>query len=298
VEALQSAGVERIILIVGYQAEQIQNAFPDLESALQQPQLGTGHAVMQARMLEGAEGDTLVINGDGPCIQPETIERLFEANKEASLTLLTSVLEDGAHYGRIIRDESGQVLSITEAKDCSEEQKKIKEINAGIYCFKNKDLFEGLKELTTDNAQHEYYLTDLVKILNSKNKKVQGIVVENQDEVMGINDCIELNKAYCWMRDTINTKWMKEGVQIVDPSRTVIGKDVVIGHDVIIHPNTEILGNSVIDDYVEILPGSYIKNSHIESDSIIDNSKIVDSDIEEGCVVGPMAYIQENKTIF
>ncbi len=276
IEALREVHVERIVVVVGYQADSIKKAFPDVEFALQEPQLGSGHAVMQATQLKDEEGDTIVINGDGPCIQPETLEKLFETNKDASLTLLTSVLEDGAHYGRIIRDDNGAVTGIVEAKDCSEEQKKICEINAGMYCFKNKDLFENLSKLTTNNAQHEYYITDLVQILASQDKLVKGYVVEDRDEVMGINDCVELHKAYEWLRNRINLYWMCEGVQIVDPLRTVIGKDVKIGKDVIIHPNVEIIGNSVIEDNVEILPNSYLKDAHVESDQCI----------------GPMAVIQ------
>lgn len=297
IDALRAVSVQRIVLIVGYQAESIKEAFPDVEFALQQPQLGTGHAVMQATQLKDEDGDTLIINGDGPCIQPETLEKLFQTNQDASLTLLTSVLDDGAHYGRIVRDENGHVQAIVEAKDCTEEQKKICEINAGMYCFKNRDLFDNLDKLTTNNAQNEYYLTDLVKILANQGKVVKGLVVENRDEVMGINDCVELNKAYEWMRNRINNNWMKEGVQIVDPKRTVIGKDVKIGHDVIIHPNVEILGKTEIGNFVEILPGSYLNNSKIEDRAVVDSSKVVDSCIDEGTVVGPMSYVSNNKII-
>lgn len=297
IDALRAVSVQRIVLIVGYQAESIKEAFPDVEFALQQPQLGTGHAVMQATQLKDEDGDTLIINGDGPCIQPETLEKLFQTNQDASLTLLTSVLDDGAHYGRIVRDENGHVQAIVEAKDCTEEQKKICEINAGMYCFKNRDLFDNLDKLTTNNAQNEYYLTDLVKILANQGKVVKGLVVENRDEVMGINDCVELNKAYEWMQNRINNNWMKEGVQIVDPKRTVIGKDVKIGHDVIIHPNVEILGKTEIGNFVEILPGSYLNNSKIEDHAVVDSSKVVDSCIDEGTIVGPMSYVSNNKII-
>ena len=297
IDALRAVSVQRIVLIVGYQAESIKEAFPDVEFALQQPQLGTGHAVMQATQLKDEDGDTLIINGVGPCIQPETLEKLFQTNQDASLTLLTSVLDDGAHYGRIVRDENGHVQAIVEAKDCTEEQKKICEINAGMYCFNNRDLFDNLDKLTTNNAQNEYYLTDLVKILANQGKVVKGLVVENRDEVMGINDCVELNKAYEWMRNRINNNWMKEGVQIVDPKRTVIGKDVKIGHDVIIHPNVEILGKTEIGNFVEILPGSYLNNSKIEDHAVVDSSKVVDSCIDEGTVVGPMSYVSNNKII-
>lgn len=292
-DALRAVNVERIVIVVGYQAQSIMDAYPECEFAMQMPQLGTGHAVMQCTQLKEADGETVIINGDGPCIQPETLEKLFQANENASCTLLTSVLEDGAHYGRIVRNESGNVTGIVEAKDCTAEQKKICEINAGMYCFKNKDLFDNLDKLQTNNAQNEYYLTDMVKILSEQGKIVNGMVIGDRDEVMGINDCVELNKAYVWMRNKINTEWMKKGVQIVDPLRTVIGKDVKIGHDVIIHPNVEILGNTEIGDYVQILPFSYLENSKIENRVKIDASKVVNATVKEETVVGPFAYLKD-----
>lgn len=291
VDALRAVHVERILIVVGYQAQSIQDVFSDCEFALQEPQLGTGHAIMQCKQLADAKGDTLIINGDGPCIQPETLEKLFQANQDASLTLLSAVLEDGAHYGRIVRDENGNVLSIVEAKDCTPEQREIREINAGMYCFKNEDLFAHIDDLQPNNAQNEYYLTDMVSILANLGKKVNACVIEDRDEVMGINDCVELNKAYVWMRNHINTGWMKQGVQIVDPLRTVIGKDVKIGHDVIIHPNVEILGETEIGDFVEIFPGSYIKDAVIGDHAMIDSSKVVSTRVEANQSVGPMAYL-------
>ncbi len=292
-DALRAVNVERIVIVVGYQAQSIMDAYPECEFAMQMPQLGTGHAVMQCTQLKDALGETVIINGDGPCIQPETLEKLFQANENASCTLLTSVLEDGAHYGRIVRNEQGDVTGIVEAKDCTEEQKKICEINAGMYCFKNKDLFDNLDKLQPNNAQKEYYLTDMVKILSKQGKKVNGMVIENRDEVMGINDCIELNKAYIWMRNKINMEWMKKGVQIVDPLRTVIGKDVKIGHDVIIHPDVEILGNTEIGDYVQILPFSYLENSKVENSVTIDASKVVNATVKEKSVIGPYACLKD-----
>ncbi|MBB5183358.1 bifunctional UDP-N-acetylglucosamine diphosphorylase/glucosamine-1-phosphate N-acetyltransferase GlmU [Catenisphaera adipataccumulans] len=275
VDALRQVHVERIVVVVGYQAESIQSYYHDVEFALQEPQLGTGHAVMQCQQLKDAQGDTVVINGDGPCIQPETLEQLFQANEGASLTLLTAMLEDAGAYGRIVHNAEGNVTAIVEAKDCTPEQLQIREINAGVYCFKNRDLFDNLDQLSTDNAQHEYYLTDMVKILAGQGKKVNGMVIENREEVLGINDCAELHRAYRWMCSRINTHWMQEGVQIVDPQRTVIGKDVKIGHDVIIHPGTQITGESIIADGAEIFP-----NTVIDQATIGRNAKI-----------GPMAYV-------
>lgn len=291
IEALRAVHVERIVIVVGYQAESIQNFYDDVEFALQEPQLGTGHAVMQCTQLKEAEGDTVIINGDGPCIQPETLERLFQANENASLTLLTAKLEDGKSYGRIVHNEQGNVVAIVEAKDCSEEQLQIKEINAGMYCFKNKDLFDNLDKLQTNNAQHEYYLTDMVSILANQGKTVNGLVIENRDEVMGINDCLELNQAFQWMRDKINSHWLKEGVQIVDPTNTTIGKDVQIGHDVIIYPNVELKGMTTIGNNVTIYSSSVVDNATIEDDVTIQSSQIENSTIGQGSSIGPMAHV-------
>lgn len=270
-DALDQAGIDRAVIIDGYQAEQVEKAFPDREFALQEPQLGTGHAVMQAQSLKDEDGYTLVTNGDVPCIQPQTLIRLFEEADGTALTLMSCIFEDGAHYGRILRNENGEFEAIREARDCTEEEKKVNEINAGIYCFNNRDLFDSLGELTSSNAQNEYYLTDLVEILKRKGKTVKAVPIEDPDELQGINDPLELHQAYTWMKNRINRDWMKKGVQIVDPDRTVIGRDVVIGHDVIIHPNTELLGKTVVSDYAEILPGSYLK----------------DAEVQEGEVVGP-----------
>lgn len=294
IDALRAVHVNRIAIVVGYQAQSIMDAYPDCEFAMQMPQLGTGHAVMQCKQLENEQGQTVIINGDGPCIQPETLENLFKANENASCTLLTSVLEDGAHYGRIVRDENGDVQAIVEAKDCNEDQKLICEINAGMYCFNNQDLFKNLHLLQPNNKQNEYYLTDMVKILASQGKKVNGIVIENRDEVMGINDCVELHKAYEWMTNRINTNWMKEGVQIIDPKRTMIGKDVVIGHDVVIYPNVEITGKTVIGNHVTIYGNSTIQDSIIEDGACIDNSKVVNSVVQKNQKVGPFEFKNGN----
>lgn len=280
-KALEEAGADRIVIVAGYEAQSLMDAFPDAEFAIQHELLGTGHAVMQAQALKDEEGLTLVMNGDVPCLQPETLKKLYEAGKDSSLVLLSAILEDGLHYGRVVREEDGSVSAIVEAKDCNEDQKQIREINAGVYCFNNRDLFESLSELTTDNAQHEYYLTDLVKILHNKGKKVQAIPADDPDEMAGINTKSELAQVQKWMQHRINQKWLDEGVQIMDPERTMIGPDVQFGKDVLIYPDTELTGKTWIGDNVEIGSFSSLHNAAVHAGSKVRLCRVENAELPE-----------------
>ncbi len=298
ISSLKKSNVDRIVVVVGHGAESVKEYLGDeVEYALQEPQLGTGHAVMQAKALEGIEGETIILCGDGPLIQPETIQAAFEANKGNACTVLTSVLEEGLHYGRIVRDAQGAVKKIVEAKDCSEEELKITEINTGIFCFDNQKLFAGLKEIRNDNAQNEYYLTDLVEILNKKGERVNAMIVKDRDETMGVNDRVDLANAARWLKHHINEKHMRNGVTIVDPENTYIDVDVEIGADTIIYPNVHIQGNSVIGSNVEILPNSFLRNAVIEDGVVIDSSKIVESKVGANATVGPMSHLRNHTEI-
>ena len=258
IDSLKEAGCDRIVTIVGYQHELVEKALEgQCEFAVQEPQLGTGHAVMQARQLENESGITIVASGDCPCVRSETYEKLYEQLGDADMAVLTTVPDDNGAYGRIIRREDGTVEKIVEFKDASEEEKKVREINTGIYAFKNASLFEGLKLIKNDNAQHEYYLTDLVEILQSLGKKVVAIPCDDWREVEGINDCVAQAEASEYLRDRINLHWMKEGVTLVDPKNTYIGPKVTFGHDVIVHPNTYLYGKTTVKDNTEVYPGTY-----------------------------------------
>lgn len=265
VQNLKKAGADRIVTVVGYGADQVKQALNgECEFAVQEPQLGTGHAVMCANQLENEEGVTLVVNGDCPCIESETLVSLYKAVEDADMAVLTVSLEDAKSYGRVIRDENNRVLRIVEFKDCNEEEAKVKEINTGIYAFNNKALFEGLKKVTNDNAQHEYYITDLVEILNNEGKTVKAVLTNNIEEVQGVNDCVELAHANAYLRNKINTKWMKEGVTMIDPMNTYIGPNVTFGHDVVLHPNVYLYGNTHIGDNVVVKPNTFIVDETVE----------------------------------
>lgn len=298
IDRLKEAGVSRIIVVVGHGAESIKEYLQDsVEYALQEPQLGTGHAVMQANMLKDLDGDTIVLCGDGPCIQTQTIQKVFEANKEQACTVVTAKLEDGKSYGRIVRNDQGFVKKIVEAKDCSSEELAIKEINTGIYCFKNKVLFENLNEIKNENAQKEYYLTDMVEILQSKGHVVNAMTVNDVDELMGVNDRLDLAKANVWMKRHINKMHMLNGVTIIDPEHTYIDVDVQIKEDTTIYPNVYIQGNTIIGSGVTILSNSFLKDAIIEDGVIIDSSKIVDSTVGERSSVGPMSHLRNHTVV-
>lgn len=298
ISSLRKCDVDRIVVVVGHGAESVKEYLGDgVEYALQEPQLGTGHAVMQAQSLADVEGDTIVLCGDGPLIQPETIQAAFDANKGYACTVLTSVLDDGARYGRIVRGTNGAVCKIVEAKDCSEEELDVKEINTGIFCFNNKELFDGLKEIKNENAQNEYYLTDLVEIFNKKGESVNAMIVDDPDETMGVNDRVDLSKAATWLKRYVNNKHMLNGVTIVDPENTYIDVDVVVGEDTIIYPNVHIQGESVIGKNTEILPNSFLRNAIIGDHVVIDSSKIVESKVGSHTTVGPMSHLRNRTEI-
>ncbi len=262
--SLKEAGAERIITVTGYRHELVEQALAgQCEFALQDPQLGTGHAVMRARQLEHETGTVLVVNGDAAVIQPETLKRLYEAVEHADMAVLTVSLENPSAYGRVIRKADGTVEKIVEFKDCTEAEKQVHEINTGIYAFQTEKLEAGLKEICNDNAQHEYYITDLVEIFRNHGWKVNAVAAENPEEVQGVNDCAELAAASKWLRKQINAKWMKAGVQMMDPDTAYIGPEVTFGHDVILHPCVELYGKTTVGNNVEIGMGTSLTDAEI-----------------------------------
>lgn len=264
IDSLKKAGAERIVTVVGYRHEEVEKALEgQCEFAVQEPQLGTGHAVMQAKALAHEKGITVVASGDCPCVSSETYARMYEELGDADMAVLTAVPDDSGAYGRVIRRADGTVEKIVEFKDASDEEKKVREVNTGIYAFRTEWLFEGLKHLSNNNAQHEYYLTDLVEILQNLGRRVTAVHCDSWQEVSGINDNPALAEAGRWLRDRINLEWMRKGVTIVDPSATYIGPYVTFGHDVIVYPNTHLYGHTEVGDYAELLPGSWAVDDKI-----------------------------------
>lgn len=263
VENAEKAGVGEIVAVVGYMKEEVMAVLGDkVKYAVQDEMLGTGHAVLQAKeYLKGKKGKVLVLNGDVPLIRPETLNKLLEKsieNKEYA-TLLTAIYDNPKGYGRIVRDEGGNIAAIVEEKDTTDDQKEIKEINAGIYCFDIEELLAALENLSPDNAQGEYYLTDVIEIMNKKGLKTGAVVVEDNTEILGINDRIQLEMLTKVLQMRINTEYMRKGVTIEDINTTYIYDDVEIGMDTVIHPNTTIKSDVKIGENCEIGPNAYIR---------------------------------------
>lgn len=298
---LQKIGVEKIVTVIGYEAESVRKELQDrVEYAMQTEQLGTGHAVMMTKdLLEGLDGVTIVTYGDVPLLTEQTIANLFDYHKEqeAAITILTACTENPTGYGRIIRDEAGNVLRIVEQKDANVEELLVQEINTGVCCYDNKVLFEALTKITNNNSQGEYYLTDLVGIIRDMGLKVVAYVNEDFEETLGVNDRVQLAYAEKVLRKRVNEAHMRNGVTIIDPEVTYIGIDVTIGQDVVIYPGTIISGNSVIGANTVIGANSQIINSTIGENTTINASVISDSVIGNDTTVGPFAHIRMHATI-
>lgn len=292
---------DEIITIVGHGAEQVKAQLGERsEYALQAEQLGTGHAVLQAAsFLEGKKGTTLVISGDTPLLTTETLNNLFEYHqgKNASATILTAQAQNPTGYGRIIRDHVGIVEKIVEQKDASPEEARVKEINTGTYCFDNEALFTALNKVGTNNAQGEYYLTDIIEILKEDGNTVAAYQTENFEESMGVNDRIALAKANEIMRKRINEAHMTNGVTFVDPASTYIDAGVVIGSDTVIEAGVQLQGETVIGMDCMIGVHSRIVDSVIEDNVVITNSVIESSHVKKAADVGPFAHLRPNAEI-
>ena len=297
VENVQKAGIHDIVAVVGYQKEEVMEVLGDsVKYAYQDEMLGTGHAVMQAKeFLAGKKGKVLVLNGDVPLLRPDTLNKLVEKsieNREYA-TLLTAIYENPTGYGRIIRDEGGNIKGIVEEKDTKPSQRKIKEINAGIYCFDVEELFAALDKIKPNNAQGEYYITDVISIMNKKGLKTGAVIVEDNTEILGINDRIQLEMLTKVLQMRINTEHMKNGVTIEDVNNTYIYDDVQIGMDTVIHPNTIIKSGVEIGEDCEIGPNSYIRegcklSNKVKIGSFVEIKKAI---IGEGTKVPHLSYM-------
>ena len=295
IDCLTAAGVTDKITVLGHGAEQVATVVGEQTSIVYQTeQLGTGHAVMQGVKALGTENDcVIVICGDTPLLQADTIKSLLaKHNAEKNMvTVLTAQASDPTGYGRIVRN-GAQIEAIVEQKDAAEEEKRITEINTGTYCFNQQFLLQYLPTLTTNNAQKEYYLTDLIKIANQNQFPVGGYQLDDFSESLGVNNRVQLAQAEQVLRQRKCNEVMLAGVTLIDPASTYIGADVVIGNDTIIYPNVVLEGATVIGSDNIIGMNCRFVDSIIGDNNDIQSTTIVESTVGNGCKIGPMAYLR------
>jgi bifunctional UDP-N-acetylglucosamine pyrophosphorylase/glucosamine-1-phosphate N-acetyltransferase len=300
-EAAAGAGVDRMVVVVGHQAELVRTALgPDYLYAYQEEQRGTGHAVLQARSLFPPENDTvLILCGDTPLLRSETIKRLIAEHREsqAVVTVLTAVLPDPAGYGRVIRETGGMVKKIVEAKDADAEELAVTEINTGAYCFQKQFLLAALDTIRPANAQGEYYLTDVISQARRQGLMVAGLIAEDYREVMGINSRVDLARAEQIFRERINRDLMEAGVTLLDPASTFIDAGVAIGIDTVIYPFTIIEGATVIGSGCTLGPGTTIRDAYLANGVSVMASVVLESRVGDGCTIGPYAHLRPGSVL-
>jgi bifunctional UDP-N-acetylglucosamine pyrophosphorylase/glucosamine-1-phosphate N-acetyltransferase len=271
-DALKPLGLDKTVAVVGHGGKTVEKIVSgQAEVVWQKEQKGTGHAVMMAApLLKGLEGETIVCCGDTPLLRTETLEKMFLDHEEhrRAMTVMTSILECPFGYGRIHKTD-GRVDRIIEQKDCTPEEAKINEVNAGVYIFNNKKLFEALGKLTTDNAAGEYYLTDVLGILVKEGENVGAYKVDDFGETLGVNDRFQLSIAAKMIRLRVNKGLMLSGVTIEDPDTAYIAPTVRIGQDTVIKPNTHILGNTVIGADCVVGPNTYLDDCEVGDGKVI-----------------------------
>ncbi len=301
VDRLAELNAQRVIVVVGHGADQVRSSITGrVEFAHQAEQLGTAHALMQAApLMENEDGQTLVLYGDTPLLTTETLEQLLSAHQQsgAGATILTAHMDNPTGYGRIIRDASGDIDAIVEQKDCTLEQQAIQEINTGTYCFDNRKLFAALKEVKNNNAQGEYYLTDVIEILRSSGDRVFGYTMSDPDESIGVNDRVALAQVEAIMRQRIAHSHMLAGVTLIDPAATYIEADVQIGADTVILPGTFLRGKTIIGEDCVIGPHSELTHSIIGDAVTVQRSVLNEAVIGNQSQIGPFAYLRPGSRV-
>lgn len=276
IDAVNNTGLaDENFVIVGHQAERVEEYinknYDNAKCVLQSPQLGTGHAVSMALpYLKDFDGEVIILCGDTPLITSETIKEFIEYHRDnkSDLTVMSAIFENPTNYGRIIRNQDGSLNSIVEEKDATPEQKAVKEINAGIYCINWAKIKPAFNELTSNNAQGEYYLTDIIKWGNEKNLSVNAYTLKNNEEIFGINSKTHLAEATKMLNNKIVQKHLDNGVQIIDPATTWISPETEIGADTIIYPSCYINGKNKIGKHCKIGPFAHLRGDVVLEDYV------------------------------
>jgi len=293
--ACRKAGVERVVLVIGHQADQVRETLgPDFEYAEQKPQLGTGHALMTAaRQLKDFTGDLLVLVGDAPFLSAAVLKKLIRKHQtvSAAATLMTVILDPPPAYGRIVRDEQRRVLRIVEERDATSAEKRITEVNTSHYCFDAQTVLPLLASLSTDNDQGEYYLTDVIGLLSRNGKRLETLSVADPVTLMGINSRSDLAEAHVLITRHIVKKHMHSGVSFPNPEGVLIEPEVRIGPDTVILPGTLLSGSTVIGRNCVIGPHTTCRSARIGDGCRIEHAVIEDRRVPSGSTVGPFAFL-------
>lgn len=295
IDCVDEVGVDELFFVTGFKEPEIRDSvIRHGECITQSERLGTAHAVMQVLpYLEKHRGDVLIMCGDTPLIKPTTIERVVKKRRSHHLagTVLTTKMNDPSGYGRVVRNRDLTVRKIVEEKDTNIYEAEIREINTGTYCFSIPDLLNSLPLVENDNAQQEYYLTDVIEILFRKNREVEAVLTDDPHEAIGINSRMELARAEKYMRLRILDKIMQQGVTVLSPETTFVDKTARIGRDSIIYPFSIIEGNSVIGERCRIGPSAHIVDSTIGDNVIVNRSTVENADIPGDTNIPPLSYL-------
>ena len=291
-------------LVIGHAADEVRSAlagWPDLQFVVQSPQLGTGHALLQTEsVLAAKSGTVLLLYGDVPLLTTATLQRLLEAHhaSHAAATVLTTELTDPYGYGRVVRVANNRIARIIEERDASAQQRAIREVNSGIYALSLAKLFETLHRLATDNAQGEYYLTDLVALYHREDRKVEALCVDVPDELRGVNSRVELADMARMVRDRRNKVMMLSGVTLEDPATTYIDEDVSIGIDTTIGPGVRLQGRTSIGSQCTIQQGCRLTNVAVgDRVTILDHCVLTDATVGSDARLGPFAHVRPESVI-
>ncbi len=295
VDAAHAAGIDAVTTVVGNGRDRVEPLVEDTNIVVQAEQLGTAHAVKSAHEALGSgAGSVVVLTGDSPLIRPATIERLVELQQQqdAAVVVLTMQVEDPFGYGRIVRDAEDVVCAIVEHKDCSDDQLLITECNSGFYCFDKEFLFEALDRVSTENAQGEYYLTDVLGLAYEAGKTVVALVTDDPTECLGVNSRKQLAEATACLQRRINDHHMENGVTIMDPSATWIGPDVAIAPDTEILPMSFLFGTTRVGSDCIIGPNSRLEDTTVGDGCTLEETIALQSRIDDGATCGPRAYLR------
>jgi bifunctional UDP-N-acetylglucosamine pyrophosphorylase / glucosamine-1-phosphate N-acetyltransferase len=300
-DSCKQAGIDDISIIVGHKYEQVIEHIGknNADFFVQKEQLGTGHAVMQAKDNIKDDDLVIVINGDMPLISSFTIKSFISFLQLGNFdgALASAVFDKTPNYGRIVRDKEGNFSKIVEQKDCNEDELEIEEVNIGLYCFKGKDLIKSFAKLNNNNAQKEYYITDIPYYIMNDGGRVGVYMIQDSDETQGINSRSDLSIVTKTLLHNTREIHMDNGVTLIDPSNTYISLDVEIGKDTIIYPGTNLQGKTKIGEGCIIGPNSTIVSSEIGNHVIVETSKITDSKIADNSIIGPFAHVRPKSNI-